>query len=36
MASKACCTIPPVIAEGYVPKGIYSDLGGLNTCQFSP
>ncbi|KAL0631268.1 hypothetical protein Q9L58_009867 [Maublancomyces gigas] len=31
MASKACCKIPPVVIEGYTPKGTYSDLGGLNT-----
>lgn len=36
MASRACCTIPPVIVEGYTPKGTYSDLGGLNTCLFPP
>lgn len=33
MTCEACRTIPPVIAEGYEPKGEYRSIGGLNTCE---
>ncbi|OJJ42369.1 hypothetical protein ASPZODRAFT_155298 [Penicilliopsis zonata CBS 506.65] len=29
--NEACCNIPPVVADGYVPKGAYEQLGGLKT-----
>ncbi|KAI9778020.1 MAG: hypothetical protein M1839_008425 [Geoglossum umbratile] len=29
--SKACCTIPPIVASGYVPKGQYQTISGLKT-----
>ncbi|KAI9759814.1 MAG: hypothetical protein M1840_003085 [Geoglossum simile] len=29
--SKACCTNPPIVAEGYVHKGEFINLGGLKT-----
>ena len=32
MACEACKTIPPVVAEGYVEKGNWEDVGGLKTC----
>ncbi|GAM83312.1 hypothetical protein ANO11243_012990 [Dothideomycetidae sp. 11243] len=31
MQSHACCTVPPVITEGYSPKGQYTDYDGLKT-----
>lgn len=31
MASKACCSIPPVVTSNYTPKGSYSEIGGLRT-----
>ncbi|PMD31223.1 dienelactone hydrolase [Hyaloscypha variabilis F] len=31
MACEACKTIPPVLAEGYVPKGNWEKIGNLNT-----
>lgn len=31
MTCEACKTIPPVIAEGYTPKGTYEQIGGLKT-----
>jgi hypothetical protein len=30
--SKACCSIPPVVAKGYEPKGEYKTINGLKTC----
>ncbi|KAI0527811.1 Alpha/Beta hydrolase protein [Xylaria bambusicola] len=34
--SEACCRIPPVVDEGYEPKGRYLDLGGLKTYVTGP
>ncbi|KAL5341520.1 hypothetical protein BJX70DRAFT_395903 [Aspergillus crustosus] len=34
--SKACCTIPPVIAKGYQPKGEYKTINGLKTYVTGP
>jgi hypothetical protein len=36
MTCEACRTIPPVIAEGYTPKGERSIIGGLgfSTCTY--
>ncbi|KAL9108038.1 MAG: hypothetical protein Q9227_007144 [Pyrenula ochraceoflavens] len=34
--SKACCTVPPVIASGYNPKGKYTKLDGLDTYTTGP
>ena len=34
--SKACCTIPPVISEGYKPKGDYITINGLKTYATGP
>ncbi|PYH81341.1 hypothetical protein BO82DRAFT_432681 [Aspergillus uvarum CBS 121591] len=31
MTCEACRTIPPVVAEGYTPKGTYEGVAGLNT-----
>lgn len=31
--SQACCNIPPVVSEGYVPKGSYDELDGMKTCK---
>lgn len=31
MTSHACCTIPPVVATDYVPKGAYETHGGLKS-----
>jgi hypothetical protein len=28
----ACCNIPPVISDGYVPKGTYEKVNDLETC----
>jgi len=33
MACEACKTIPPVLAEGYVEKGKWEEIGGLKTCK---
>ncbi|PYH98114.1 2-dehydropantoate 2-reductase [Aspergillus ellipticus CBS 707.79] len=33
MTCEACRTIPPVISEGYTPKGTYSEIAGLKTCR---
>lgn len=33
--SEACCNIPPVVAEGYVPKGTYITINGIKTCGFT-
>jgi hypothetical protein len=33
MACEACKTIPPVVAEGYVEKGKWEEIGGLKTCM---
>lgn len=32
MSCDACRTIPPVVPEGYTPKGAYETIAGLNTC----
>lgn len=34
--SKACCTIPPVISQGYEPKGKYVTFDGLKTYVTGP
>ncbi|KAI0449518.1 Alpha/Beta hydrolase protein [Xylaria acuta] len=34
--SEACCRVPPVVDEGYVPKGRYIDLYGLKTYVTGP
>ncbi|KAE8149906.1 dienelactone hydrolase family protein [Aspergillus avenaceus] len=34
--SKACCSIPPVLAKGYQPKGEYITLNGLKTYVVGP
>jgi len=34
--SAACCSIPPIIAKGYEPKGKYETIGGLNTYVTGP
>ncbi|KAI1439576.1 alpha/beta-hydrolase [Annulohypoxylon stygium] len=34
--SEACCRIPPVVVEGYAPKGRYIDLGGTRTYVTGP
>jgi hypothetical protein len=31
--STACCSIPPIITEGYEPKGKYEDINGIKTCN---
>ena len=31
--SKACCTIPPVVAKDYTPKGEYITIEGLKACK---
>lgn len=33
---RACCNIPPVVAEGYVAKGSYEQLGGSKTYVTGP
>lgn len=30
--SAACCSIPPIVSEGYEAKGKYETIGGLKTC----
>ncbi|KAI1128547.1 Alpha/Beta hydrolase protein [Nemania abortiva] len=34
--SEACCRIPPVVSEGYEPKGQYIDVDGLKTYVTGP
>ncbi|KAF4537507.1 Dienelactone hydrolase [Lasiodiplodia theobromae] len=34
--SLACCTIPPVVSEGYEPKGEYITIDGLKTYRTGP
>ncbi|KAI1213255.1 alpha/beta-hydrolase [Annulohypoxylon truncatum] len=34
--SDACCRIPPVIVEGYEPKGTYVELNGIKTYVTGP
>ncbi|KAL2871580.1 dienelactone hydrolase family protein [Aspergillus lucknowensis] len=34
--SKACCTIPPIIAKDYQPKGEYKVINGLKTYVTGP
>ncbi|KAI5284727.1 hypothetical protein KEM52_002770 [Ascosphaera acerosa] len=34
--SKACCSIPPVQSEGYVPQGDYETIDGLKTYVTGP
>ncbi|OOF94071.1 hypothetical protein ASPCADRAFT_397762 [Aspergillus carbonarius ITEM 5010] len=36
MTCEACRTIPPVIPEGYTPKGTYSDIAGVKTYITGP
>jgi len=36
MVCEACKTIPPVVAEGYVKKGKWEDIGGLKTYITGP
>ncbi|ODM16879.1 hypothetical protein SI65_07844 [Aspergillus cristatus] len=36
MSCEACRTIPPVIPQGYTPKGTYQSLAGLNTYITGP
>ncbi|PVH89428.1 hypothetical protein DL98DRAFT_580127 [Cadophora sp. DSE1049] len=36
MVCEACKTIPPVVAEGYVEKGKWEDIGGLKTYIIGP
>lgn len=31
--SKACCQIPPIVAQGYQGKGEYKTINGLKTCK---
>ncbi|RDW72657.1 dienelactone hydrolase family protein [Aspergillus mulundensis] len=34
--SKACCSIPPIVAKGYEPKGEYKTINGLKTYVTGP
>ncbi|KAI1180093.1 dienelactone hydrolase [Nemania sp. FL0916] len=34
--SEACCRVPPVVSEGYEPKGQYIELDGLKTYVTGP
>jgi len=34
--SAACCSIPPIVAKGYEPKGKYEIIGGLKTYVTGP
>ncbi|KAI9841811.1 MAG: hypothetical protein M1837_000356 [Sclerophora amabilis] len=34
--SEACCTIPPIVTEGYAPKGRYIEVDGLKTYTTGP
>jgi len=34
--SAACCSIPPIVAKGYEPKGKYETIGGLKTYVTGP
>ncbi|KAL4963943.1 dienelactone hydrolase family protein [Aspergillus stella-maris] len=34
--SKACCSIPPIVAKGYQPKGEYKTINGLKTYVTGP
>ncbi|RAK79069.1 alpha/beta-hydrolase [Aspergillus fijiensis CBS 313.89] len=34
--NEACCNIPPVVADGYIPKGSYEQLGGMKTYVTGP
>lgn len=34
--SKACCSVPPVISEGYQEKGNYKTVEGLKTYATGP
>ena len=33
--SKACCTIPPVVAKDYKEKGTWTTIAGLKTCKLN-
>lgn len=35
MSCEACRTIPPVTAKGYIPKGQFETIAGLNTCKLT-
>lgn len=32
----ACCTVPPVVAKGYQPKGEYITVNGMKTYKTGP
>lgn len=34
--STPCCNVPPVVANGYKPRGAYEEIGGYKTCMLSP
>lgn len=34
--NEACCNIPPTVAEGYVAKGSYTEVGGFKSCKDVP
>ncbi|KAL1992836.1 hypothetical protein VTN49DRAFT_3592 [Thermomyces lanuginosus] len=34
--SKACCSLPPVVSQGYEPKGEYKTIAGLKTYVTGP
>lgn len=37
MASKACCSVPPVLAvKDYKTKGDYTTTDGVKTCRLPP
>ena len=37
MASKACCSVPPILAvKDYKTKGDYTTTDGKKTCEFLP
>lgn len=31
--SAACCSIPPIVSDGYEPEGKYEQIGGMKTCM---
>jgi dienelactone hydrolase len=33
--SAACCSIPPIISNGYNGKGTYKTIAGLKTCSYT-
>ncbi|KHN94275.1 Dienelactone hydrolase family [Metarhizium album ARSEF 1941] len=34
--SRPCCNVPPVVSEGYKPKGTYEEIGGYKTYVTGP